>query len=111
MARRYPHITTVGVKLVDEDLAALARLVEAIPAPAEATRSEAIRRAIRAVPPAAITHPDTAWLVLEVDVMAQLADLAVRFGTTVDNVVIALLNEPNARATVKRELAAMALTS
>jgi hypothetical protein len=29
----------------------------------------------------------------------------------VDTVVIALLNEPNARATVKRELAVMALSS
>jgi hypothetical protein len=111
MARRYPHVTTVGVKLVDEDLAALDRLVETIPAPAEATRSEAIRRAIRALPPAAIAHPGAAWLALETDVMAQLAELAIRFGTTVDNIVIALLNEPNARATVKRELAVMALSS
>jgi hypothetical protein len=111
MARRYPHVTTVGVKLVDEDLAALDRLVEAIPAPAEATRSEAIRRAIREVPPAAVAHPGVAWLALEGDVMVQLAELAIRFDTTVDTVIIALLNEPNARATVKRELAVMALSS
>lgn len=111
MARRYPNTTQVAVKLNDDDLDALDRLVDALPR--DPNRSEAIRRAIRAVPPRVVADEASgaAWLALDGDVAAQLAELANRFGTTTDTVVVALLNDPNHRAIVKRNLAEIALTS
>jgi len=117
---RYPHTTQVAAKLSDEDLGKLQQIVEALEArePAQRhkaiTRSDAIRAAIKAW--AGILDQDgpragdPAWIRLDVDVAAQLAQLATNAGVDVDAVVIALLNDPQHRHVITRELAHMRAT-
>jgi pyruvate dehydrogenase complex dehydrogenase (E1) component len=121
MIRRYPHTTQVAAKLSDADLDKLQQIIETLEQhkPAErhkaVNRSDAIRAAINGwTAILAQDGPrtgDPTWLRIDVDVAAQLAELASRFEVDVDAIVVALLNDANHRGTIKRELAAMALTS
>jgi hypothetical protein len=118
---RYPRTTQVAAKLSDDDLGKLTTIVEALERREPntrhkaVTRSDAIRAAIKAwaeiVAQDGPRAGDPSWLRLDESIVAQLAELATRFAVDIDAVIVALLNDANHRATIKRELAAMALTS